>query len=199
MKVINSYCDQTINPKLTKRRLRQIKIMKIRYKIICLLGFNKIKWLKKNKVFYLIGEKVLYQPNFLPNNPQLIKIHNNVKIAADVTFYEHDVINTVFQNIDKEKYITHHNAIEIFDNVFIGGKSIIVGNISIGPNSIVAAGSVVTKNVPEGKIVAGNPAKIIGDFEDLHRKRKKTDTNKSNIRLLEHYEDVWNYFYKREK
>lgn len=52
-----------------------------------------------------------------------------------------------------------------------GGGCIITPNTVIGPNAIVAAGSVVTKDVPEGVIVGGNPANIIGRVEELVNKR----------------------------
>lgn len=198
MKIINSYCNQKINKKLTKKRLKQIKRMKIKYAIICIFGFDKIKFFRKHNIFNELGNKVLYQPRTLPNNPQLIKIHNNVKIAADVIFYEHDVINSVFENIDNKQYITHIAPVEIFDNVFIGGKSIIVGGVKIGPNSIIGAGSVITKDVPEGTIVAGNPAKIVGSFEELHKKREMMESNRGDIRLYERYKEVWEKFDARK-
>lgn len=43
--------------------------------------------------------------------------------------------------------------------------------VKIGPNAIVAANSVVTKDVPEGTVVGGNPAKIIGDYYTVMQKR----------------------------
>ncbi|MCK2021282.1 MULTISPECIES: sugar O-acetyltransferase [Peribacillus] len=49
----------------------------------------------------------------------------------------------------------------IGNDVWIGGSCIILAGVTIGDNSIVAAGSVVTKNVPANTIVAGNPAKIL--------------------------------------
>lgn len=55
----------------------------------------------------------------------------------------------------------------IGDNVWIGVNSVIVGPIVIEDNVIVAPNSLVNKSVPKDKIVGGNPAKIIGDINDL--------------------------------
>ncbi len=49
----------------------------------------------------------------------------------------------------------------------IGANATILCGITIGKNSIVGAGSVVTKNVPDNSIVVGNPAKVIGKVKDL--------------------------------
>lgn len=61
----------------------------------------------------------------------------------------------------------------MFDNVFIGSDSNILYNTKIGPNAIIASGSVVVKDVPEGSIVGGNPAKVIGTIDNLIKARKK--------------------------
>lgn len=50
---------------------------------------------------------------------------------------------------------------KVGDNVIIGACSILIGGITIGNDAIVGAGSVVTKDVPEKAVVAGNPAKIL--------------------------------------
>ncbi|MGL5110021.1 MAG: DapH/DapD/GlmU-related protein, partial [Vibrio ordalii] len=55
----------------------------------------------------------------------------------------------------------------IGDDVFLGPGCVIVGPVIIEDNVVVAPNSVVTKSVPKGAIVAGIPAKIIGNVSDL--------------------------------
>lgn len=52
--------------------------------------------------------------------------------------------------------------IEIGDNVWIGAKSCIISGVKIGSNSVIGAGSVVTKDCPSDAVMAGNPARVIG-------------------------------------
>lgn len=178
--------------------LKRIRWMKIRYKISCLMGKGHAKWLKKNNVFCKMGDNVLYQPDTLPNNPKLIAIGNNVRIASGVVFYEHDVINSLFVNMkDGVKWRTHHSCIDIRDNVFIGGHSVIIGGgrgITIGPNVIIAGGSVITKDVPPNSVVGGNPAKVIGEFEKFHEKRIIVDGDKGFLTTQEETEILWRTF-----
>lgn len=179
------------------KRLREIKLMKIKYLLAVFMGRHRITWLKKNNIFKLLGNKTLYQPIRLPNNPQLIKIHNNVKIASNVTFYEHDVINSVFAGVKPGNWRGHHTCIEIFDNCFIGGGSILIGDLRVGPNAIVAAGSVVVKDVPEGAIVGGNPAKVIGRFDDLLAKRMEEDYERPPLSEDDTIKEAWERFYAK--
>ena len=182
-----------------KKMLKRKRAMKLKYFLYCLTHSNHYPYLKKNDVFKELGQCVLYQPNTLPNEPKCIKIHNNIQIAAHVTFYTHDVINNVLSHMDNISYQSHGTCIEIMDNVFIGGNSTIVGNVTIGPNAIVAAGSVVTKDVPENTIVGGNPAKVIGSFEDLHARRKTQDVNKKMCDTNLRNEELWNIFYEEKE
>ena len=82
-------------------------------------------------------------------------IGNDTHIAIDVYINTHDH-GYDFNNKPIPKPLT------IGKNVFIGAKSIILYNCNyIGDNVIIGAGSVVTKDVPNNVIIAGNPAKII--------------------------------------
>lgn len=81
---------------------------------------------------------------------------------------------------ENEKFRYTVGTIEIFDNVFIGAHSVIMSNIKVGPNVIIAAGSVVTKDVPANSIVGGNPARIIGTFDRYVSNRKELIKNTNN-------------------
>lgn len=134
--------------------------------------------MKKNTVFYSIGEHCYWQPRKIPSEPYLLSIHNNVIITSNVTFLTHDIMEYMFTYSEKQIFEQYIGGIEIFDNSFIGANSTIMYNVKIGPNAIVAAGSVVTKDVPAGKVVGGNPARIIGDYYDLLDKRKNIKISK---------------------
>lgn len=60
------------------------------------------------------------------------------------------------------------HAPNLGNNIWVGPGAVIVGPVKIEDNVIIAANSVVTKSVPEGKIVGGIPAKIIGNVADLN-------------------------------
>ena len=64
------------------------------------------------------------------------------------------------------------NVIDIKDNVFIGSGSIILPDVTIGSNAIVAARAVVSSAYSEGTIVGGVPAKVIGEFNRIYEKRR---------------------------
>lgn len=84
-----------------------------------------------------------------------IKIGKNVAISHDVTIMDSDA-----HNVDYEGYQMTKPVI-IGDNVWIGSRALIMKGVNIGDGAIVAAGSVVTKDVPAHSMVAGVPAKII--------------------------------------
>lgn len=139
-------------------------------------GNKKAKYLKKKKIFYRIGDNCYYHPRIIPTEPWLVSMGNNVVITANVSFITHAILAHTFSYLDnKGKYKTHFGSIKIDDNVFIGANSTIMYNTVIESNVIIAAGSVVHGHIPSGVVIAGNPAKVIGKFEDVMIKRESSE------------------------
>ena len=62
--------------------------------------------------------------------------------------------------------IRRGGGVHIVNNVFIGGRSVILYDVNIGDNVIIGAGSVVTRDIPSGSVAVGCPARVVGQFED---------------------------------
>ncbi len=101
--------------------------------------------------------------------PYLVSIGDNCTISTEVSFLTHDASIGIF--MEREKYSDLVGRIVIGNNCFIGNKAIIMYGVSIPDNTIVAAGSVVTRSVKEsGNIIGGNPASVIGKVSDFINK-----------------------------
>jgi acetyltransferase-like isoleucine patch superfamily enzyme len=89
-----------------------------------------------------------------------IEIGNNVKISQLVTItdgqHKFDDRKALIGEQGYEK-----RSVKIGENSWIGANSVILPGVSIGRGAVVGAGAIVTKNVPDYAVVAGNPAKVI--------------------------------------
>lgn len=138
-------------------------------------GFRRGNYLRKHNIFRHIGNNVSVQSRKIPLYPELISIHDNVHIASNVTFITHDISHRMLnanQNIGKEKFQETVGCIEILDNVFIGAGATVLYNVRIGSNVIVAAGSVITKDVPDNSVVGGVPARVLEPLHEYLQKLK---------------------------
>lgn len=105
------------------------------------------------------------------SEPYLIVLHKNCRISSDVLFINHDGGTWAFRNHwDKYKEVIKFGRIEIGEETFVGARSIIMPGVKIGRNCVVAAGSVVTKDVPDYTVVAGVPARKISTTLDYAEK-----------------------------
>lgn len=149
-------------------------------------GFGE-KIRKKLKVFFWrhyfksMGESVTIHPSVMIRNPENIVIGNNSNINHGCEIYGAGGLTigtgtllayNILVFTDSRKFKSKEplktlrgrtkNPVTIGDDVWIGAGAIIMPGVNIGSHSIVAAGSVVTKDVEEWSIVGGNPAKKIG-------------------------------------
>lgn len=90
--------------------------------------------------------------------PVTIGNHVNLAQGITVTALNHN-FSEPGKRIDEQGVST--GQVVIGDDVWIGANAVVLPNVSIGCHSVVAAGAVVTKDVPDGCVVAGVPAKII--------------------------------------
>jgi maltose O-acetyltransferase len=100
--------------------------------------------------------------------PYLIRIGDNCSIAGDVRLLAHDA--TPFKFTDGHARL---GKIEIKDNCFISERTIILPGVTIGPNALVAAGSVVNRDIPPNSCVAGVPARVYAKFDAFIERHKQ--------------------------
>lgn len=101
------------------------------------------------------------------SEPWLITIGDRVTITAGVVLLTHDGSSWLFRDAQGRRY--RYAPINIGNDVFIGIGSILMPGVCIGDRVVVGAGSVVTKSIPSGLVVAGNPARVLGRYDDLER------------------------------
>jgi acetyltransferase-like isoleucine patch superfamily enzyme len=134
----------------------------------------------------------LFSSNF-GSEGYLIEIGNHVTITDGVQFITHDGGIWVFRAEDPEADV--FGKIIIGDNVFIGINAIILPGVTLGPNTVVGAGSVVTKSFSGNGVIAGNPAKVICSLEEYKQKlwglklSTKSLPDRDKLEIIHQYSD----------
>ncbi len=123
-------------------------------------------------------------------------------ITSNVVFLTHGFDWSVL----REKYhevLCSSGKIIVEDNVFIGTNTIILKGVHIGKNSIIGAGSVVTRDIPSDSVAAGNPCRVMMSLEEYYQKRKRRYIDEAKLYAHELYsktgrvpklEDFWEEF-----
>lgn len=168
---------------------------------------NRANYARKHHIYAEIGENVFIQPRVIPIYSELIKFHNNVVIARNVDFCTHDIIHSVLNRTSGDfKFKERIGCIEIMDNVFVGSNSVILYGTKIGPNVIIASGSVITKDCEPNSVYAGCPARRVGSFSDFVNRRKAGELDGSICTTLHNQaltqaeiQNAWRVFNEKHK
>jgi len=124
--------------------------------------------------------------------PFCITLGDNVHITNGVKFLTHDGGTLLFR--DKFPTLDITKKIEVGNNVYIGINSIIMPGVTINDNTIIGAGSVVTKSFPSGSVVAGTPAKYIKSFDEYLEKINVESTELGHLIGNKKKEELKKYF-----
>lgn len=135
---------------------------------------------KKNPVRYArglgvkVGEGTVFygaKAEMFSTEPWVITIDKNCHITAGVLFVTHDAGTLSVR--DECGPFTIVGNIVLGDNVYVGIRTIILPGVHIGDNSIIGAGSVVTKDIPANVVAAGVPCRVVGTRERYINKVQK--------------------------
>lgn len=133
-----------------------------------LLGKVGDRCVVEQPLFCTYGYNITVGDNFFLNiNGKLmdsgkITIGNNVFIAPDVCIITEEHAMNVEQRVEGLEY-TH--PVTVGDNVWICAGAMILPGVTIGSNSVIGAGSVVTKDIPPNSLAVGNPCQVIRTLE----------------------------------
>ncbi len=126
-----------------------------------------------------IGENCHIYGSIDNGHEWLVSMGDNVTLASGCRILTHDGSTKKILGYSKV------GRVDMGSDIFIGADSIVLANVKIGNRVIIGAGSVVTKDIPDNSVVAGNPARVIGSYDDYVEKNKK---------LFEEY-PVWHTHY----
>lgn len=124
--------------------------------------YSKCTFFVDRSAKLVIGDNVGISQTAIICHSQII-IGDNVKIGGGVKIYDTDFHSLDAKIRGTKEDVNNKKSAPVFikSNAFVGAYTIVLKGVTIGENSIIGAGSVVTKSVPSNQIWAGNPAKYI--------------------------------------
>ena len=136
-----------------------------------------------------IGSNCFVKSRFWSTEPYLISIGNNCAITSGVKIFTHGggrIARKTYPLFDCFGKVTIGNS------VYIGTNSLIMPGVSIGNNVLIAAGSVVTKSIPDNVVVGGNPAIYICSIEEYIKRNLKYNLDSKGMNPQEKREMLLN-------
>ncbi len=118
-----------------------------------------------------IGDYVLISPGTQIIASESISIGSNTMFASGCYVSDSDWHDTY----DRTRELDKHAPIVIGENCWLGVRVIVGKGVTIGDNSIIGAGSVVTRDIPPSCIAAGNPARVVRELDPTRPMRKRSE------------------------
>lgn len=148
-----------------------------------------VRYLKRKGV--VLGKGcVFYAPDSCVvdvTNPEMLTMGDNVRITHGVTILTHDYSWSVLAGVYGEA-LGGISPVHIGSNVFVGMNSTILKGTTIGDNVIVAAGSIVTKDIPSNEVWGGAPAKRIMTLSEYYQ-HKKESSHEELLYIVSRFKD----------
>jgi len=157
---------------------------------------SPIKYAKRKGV-NIKGNVRLYGKQSWGTEPWMITLGNNVHITNNVSFVTHDGGTLILRKYVPDLELS--SPIKIGDDVYIGINSIVLPGVSIGNNVIIAAGSVVTKDVPDNCVYGGVPAKFIKTVDDYFDKAKENSLHLGHLSAIEKEKELKRLFFSNSE
>lgn len=131
----------------------------------------------------VVGKNVfIADKNCWPTEAYLVSIGDDCQITEGVKFHTHGGAHVCRYKCPNFDFF---GRITIGNRVYVGAGSTIMPGVVIGDNVLVAGCSVVTKSIPSGYVVAGNPAKIVCTIDEFYEKNKKYNTGTKGLNMAE--------------
>jgi acetyltransferase-like isoleucine patch superfamily enzyme len=122
------------------------------------------EYLRRHGRFHAFGENCAMSPDTHFGDPELISIGSNVRIAGAFLACHDGSVNMINRAFGLR--LDSVGPIRIGDNVFIGYGAIVLPNVTIGSNTIIAAGSVVSRDIEGDCVAAGAPSRKVAELGD---------------------------------
>jgi maltose O-acetyltransferase len=119
------------------------------------------------------GSNISIGENFYANYDCVILDVNRVTIGCNVKFGPRVCVYTAGHPIDagvRRSLLEFGKPVAIGDDVWVGGNAVINPGVTIGSNAVIGSGSVVTKDIPDGVVAAGNPCRVLRQITDEDRR-----------------------------
>ena len=137
--------------------------------------FGKSEDAMVNPPFYCdYGKNIEVGKNFFANynctilDVAKVKIGDNCQMAPNVAIY---TAGHPLHPVSRNSSYEYGKEVTIGDNVWIGGNAVICPGVHIGNNVVIGAGSVVTKDIPDWYVAAGNPCRLIRKITDEDKRK----------------------------